>query len=58
MNILSFVKAKHQREERLSDAQQAFIRSRAYRGVVVSNSEPAVMMATIDGKRYACTPVD
>lgn len=58
MNILSFVKAQHQREQRLSDAQLTHIRSRAYRGVVVSNSEPAVMMATIDGKRYACTPVE
>ena len=58
MNILSFVKAKHQREQRLNDAQLEHIRSRAYRGVVVSNSAPAVVMATIEGKRYACTPVE
>ena len=58
MNVLNFVKVKQQREQRLTDAQLSHIRARSYRGVVVSSAKPAVMLATIEGKRYACTPVE
>jgi len=58
MNILSIVKSKQQKADRLTAAQQAHLQARAYRGVVVDSSKPQVVFATIEGKRYACTPVD
>ena len=58
MNILSIVKSKQQKAERLSEAQMAHLQARAYRGVAVESSKPQVVFATIEGQRYACTPVD
>ena len=59
MNILDHVKSKLQRDQRLSEAQLAHLRSRAYRGVAVEPKRTAPMVIRIiEGKRYECTPVD
>ena len=57
MNILSHVKDHVNRQKRLSDAQAAHLRARAYRGVEMP--EPRrVVVKTIDGKRYNCQPLE
>ena len=57
MNILSIVKSKQLRIQRLAEAQQAHLQSRTYRGVVCPAPAKAELRV-IDGKRYSCTPVD
>lgn len=57
MNILSIVKTQKQKAQRLSDAQAAHLRARAYRGVEMTETR-RVVIKTIDGKRYNCQPLE
>lgn len=57
MNILSIVKAKQLRIQRLAEAQQAHLQARAYRGVACP-APPKEEVRIIDGKRYSCLPLE
>lgn len=57
MNILSIVKAKQLRIQRLAEAQQAHLQARTYRGVACP-TPPKEEVRIIDGKRYSCLPLE
>ena len=57
MNILSHVRDHAKQKQRLSEAQAAHLRARAYRGVEMPETRRLVVK-TIDGKRYSCQPLE